>query len=159
MAIISIAPAATTLYPAARPVVYVVEARIDLAAVVTAKGSALVAADVIEAIRIPAKSVVLAAGIEVLTAVGGGGTVLTLDLGTGTDVDAFVDGYDAFAAVAGGMTVKPAAGVIEHVNASDTIDILIATQTGVFNTGVLRVFAIVADANGTVTPGLAQLKS
>jgi len=159
MATVNVAQGATTLHPAFRPVTYVVEATIDLADVITAKGSALAAADVIEALRIPAKSVVLTAGVEVITAVGGGGTVLTIDVGTGADVDAFADGFDLVAATEGTFSVKAAAGVAAITAGSDTLDVLIATQTGTFTSGVIRVFAVVADLAGTVAPGIAQLKS
>lgn len=137
------------------------EVLIDLAAATTLKGSALAAADVIEAIDIPAESVIIAAGIEVITAVGGGGSVQTLDVGvTGIDPDAWVDGYDSFAAVAGGYAQQPAAyQPIVIGGTADTVDVLIATQTGTISTGVLRVWAFYGDVNGTRNPGLAQLKS
>ena len=57
----------------AAPVPYVVDKVIDFAAAATAKGSALAAADVIECISVPANTVILNAGFEVITVAGGSG--------------------------------------------------------------------------------------
>jgi hypothetical protein len=128
---------------------YVVETIVDFADAATAKGSALAAADVITVLDIPAESVVLAAGAEVLTVRTGTTTDLTLDIGvTGVDADAFVDGFDFDAAAVGAYTSQPAAyQPIVVGNTADTLDILIATQTGTFTGGSLRVFALVLDVS------------
>src|SRR6056297_2806628 len=74
---------------------YFVDVEIDFAAAATAKGSALAAADVIECISVPANSLVLNAGFEVITAAGGESADNAWDLGvTGVDADVFVDGFD-----------------------------------------------------------------
>ena len=74
-----------------RPMPYLVENTISLAAAVTAKGSALAAADVIEALQIPAQSIVLSAGYEVTSAVTGSCTV---SLGvTGVTAAAYVSAF------------------------------------------------------------------
>ena len=77
---------------ALRNMPYVVENTINLASAVTAKGSALAAADVIEALQIPAQSIVLAAGFEITGAITGSCTV---SLGvTGVTAAAFQEGYN-----------------------------------------------------------------
>lgn len=139
-----------------------VEVTVDFAAATTSKGSALAAADVIEVIDIPAKSVVLGAGFEVMSAMTGTSTDLTLDMGiTGGDVDAWVDGFDMDAAAVGSMPAMAAGATIPLVFATaDTIDILIASQTGTFTGGKVRVWAYILDAKGyTSAPGRAALGS
>jgi hypothetical protein len=55
---------------------YLVEKEIDLAAAATAKGSALAAADIIEAITVGANTMVMAAGMECTTTPSGGMQVI-----------------------------------------------------------------------------------
>lgn len=136
------------------------ETTIDLDELEAEKGSALAASDVIQCISIPANSVIIAAGIEVITAQSGS-SVLTFDLGvTGADVDVFVDGFDVVAAVAGDFASQPAA-YAPHVvgNTADTLDILIASLTTTNTGGVFRVFAYWLDVSDTRKPGLAALGS
>ena len=137
-----------------------VEVYIDLAAAATAKGSALAAADVIEAIDLQPGSVVFAAGIEVYTAQTGS-TVLTVDLGvTGSDADAFVDGFDVIAQAAGVYAAQPAAFQPIVIGATaDTLDVLIATLTTTNTGGVLRVWALVGDVKKRPVPAIAALRS
>lgn len=136
-------------FPALGPKVGVVEAKINLATVsaeLVAQGDGeLAATDVIQAISLPKGTVVLAAGIEVLTAVAGT-SVMTLDLGvTGGDVDQWVDGFDADAAVAGDYAAATTTAPQLVMTAADTIDVLVATMTGSLTAGVIRVWAIIAD--------------
>lgn len=139
---------------------YLMEKSVDLAAAATAKGSALAANDVIQVIDVPAQSIVLAAGLEVTTAQSGS-SVLTLDLGiTGIDADAWVDGFDLVAATAGTYAQQPAAFQPIIVGATtDSIDLLIASLTDANTGGVVRVFAVIADAIDAVKPGITALKS
>lgn len=142
------------------PINYV-EATLDFAAAVTAKGSALATADIIEIIDLPANSVVLSAGWEKLTALTGTVSVLTADLGvTGVDVDAFVDGDDLFASAVGAFTAKALAGSeIVIGNTADTLDLVMLTQTGTVTGGTLRVWALIADITDLRKPGLTALGS
>ncbi len=131
---------------------------IDFAAALTAKGSALASADVIEAIRIPAGCYVHYAGIQTIAV--DDATTLTLDLGTGGDVDNWVDGYDQAAAAADAYATSIIPGTTTTVNFStsqDTIDVLFATLTGTLTVGKIRVFALVSDFTGEKEPGLAQV--
>lgn len=143
-----------------RFVYHYAEVDIDLTEAATEKGSALAAADVIQAIDLPANSVVMAAGLEVKTA-NGGSSVLTLDLGvTGIDVDAYVDGFDFVAAVAGDFSAQPAAyQPIVIGNTADTLDLLVASLTDANTAGVVRVWCIYGDVKDQRKPGITARKS
>lgn len=130
---------------------YFKEVLIDFAAAATAKGSALAAADVIEAISVPANTMILNAGVEVITAAGGESSDNTLDLGTGVDVDVFVDGFDLDAAAAGAYAQNAAAFQPIIVGTADTIDLTIATATTAPTSGVVRVFAVLMDIDARKT--------
>lgn len=140
--------------------VYTIAHEIDLAAAVTAKGSALAAADVIQAIDIPANTAVLHLVAIKTTAMTGTSTDLTFDIGvTGVDPDVYVDGWDYDAAVVG--TYGTPLGVQTQLNflTAGTIDILIATQTGTLTGGKVKLMATLADIEPTAKPGIAQLGS
>lgn len=132
--------------PARKP--YMVEKEIDMAAAATAKGSALAAADIIEAITVGANTMVMAAGME-CTATPSGGTGTVLDLGiTGGDVDAFVDGFAFDSASAGSYATLANTACPILVTASDTIDVLIQAATTVSTAGKVRVWAVLMDVDG-----------
>lgn len=148
------------------PVPYVVEIEIDFADALVSKGSALAAADVIEAINVPAGTLILQAGIQTVEV--DDATTLTLDLGvTGVDADQWVDGYDqaaaaagAYAALVGDGAAGAGTGPFLLVTADDTIDVLFATLTGTLTVGKIRVWAILADvANVKKQPGIAAIGS
>lgn len=127
---------------------YYVQNEIDFAAAVTAKGTALAAADVIEALTIPADTMILSAGMECTAIHTGTSTDCALDLGvTGGDPDAFVDAFDFDGAAAGAYAVPAAPGCAIVGSAADTLDILIQAQTGTTLTGKMRVFAWLADVD------------
>lgn len=127
---------------------YLVDVTVDFAAAATAKGSALAAADVIEALSVPANTVILNAGMEVITALGGESSDTTFDLGTGVDADNFVDGFDADAAAAGAYAQNAAAFQPIVAGTADTIDITIATATTAPTSGEVRVWAVLMDVDG-----------
>ena len=130
---------------------YLVDKNIDFAAAATAKGSALAATDVIEALSVPANTVILNAGLEVVTVLGGESNDTTFDLGTGVDADNFVDGFDADAAAAGAYAQNAAAfQPIVVGSTADTIDITIATATTAPTSGVVRVWAILMNVDGRI---------
>lgn len=125
---------------------YYVEQVIDFAAAAAAKGSALAAADIIEAITVPAGTMVLNAGLQVLTVATGESSDTTLDLGiTTTEPDNFVDGFDLDAAAANAYAQNAAAFQPLIVGTQDTIDVLIATATTAPTGGKIRVFAVLMD--------------
>jgi hypothetical protein len=138
---------------------YLVEREINLATVATTKGSAIAQGDVIEVIKVPAGSLVLAAGFEVTSVMTGTSTDATLDFGiTGGDVDSFVDGFDLDGASVGAYSAIPSGtiGGKYLVTTADTLDLLVVTQTGTITGGKLRVWAVLMDVTGRDNPGLAQ---
>lgn len=134
---------------------------IDLADAVTEKGSALAQGDVIQALVVPAETLVLGGGIKVLSVMTGTSTDATIDVGiTGGTVDAFVDGFDLDAAAANATSFANPME-IQYVSANDTIDIKIVTQTGTITGGVIRVIGIFAEVGDEIAkrPGRAALGS
>ena len=108
------------------------------------------ATDTIEVIELPANSLVLYAGLDILTADGSGNSN-ALSLGDGADVDRWVA---ASTATAGMETTRARAGDSSlgttsigyaYYAAADTIDL--TNATGTMNC-VVRVFAVVADCDG-----------
>ena len=116
---------------------YLVENTIDISEINYSAGT--VANDTVGAIDIPAETLIMEAGIEVLTACS---TSVTMDLGiTGGDVDIYVDGdtnatgYSATTATA------------RHVAASaDTLDIIMLSASS--TAGKVRVWAVLCDVSG-----------
>lgn len=118
---------------------------IDFAAAATAKGGALAAADIIEAIAVDADTIVLGAGIEAETVDTGGSSDVALDLGiTGDDPDYWVDGFDWDAAAAGAHAL-PAGKGPRVIAADDTIDLLVQAATTVPTAGTVRVWALLRE--------------
>jgi hypothetical protein len=130
---------------------YVVENTINWASAVTAKGSALAANDVIEALQIPAQSIVLAAGFEVITAATGSCTV---SLGvTGVTAAAYVAAFAVTSSATAGTYATPATAGYPIVSASaDTLDLLLVTETTTLSAGSIRVFAVIVDATDRIGP-------
>ena len=116
---------------------YLVENTIDISAINSDSGAAQ--NDVLQAMDIPAETVIMEAGIEVLTALS---SSVTLDLGiTGGDVDIYTDG-DTNAT--GYSTLTATA---RHVAASaDTLDVLVLSAAAA--AGKIRVWAIMCDVSG-----------
>jgi len=143
--------AGTSPVRSVRNMPYVVENTISLAAAVTAKGSALAAADVIEALQIPAQSIVLAAGFEITSAVTGSCTV---SLGvTGVTAAAYVSAFGVTGSLSVGDYATPAtAGYPIVTKAADTLDLLLVTETTTLSAGSIRVFAVIVDAADRVGP-------
>jgi hypothetical protein len=101
---------------------------------------------VYQCLNIPAESVILHAGLQVVTALTGTSSDTAFDLGvTGGDVDNFVDGFDVDGASAGAYAPTAAAYAPVIVGATDTLDILVQAQTGTTLTGKIRVFATLMD--------------
>ena len=137
----------TSTTPSRAP--YFVEANIDIAAAVTAKGTALEADEIIQAITVPANTMILTAGIEVTTAVDASSADAVLSLGvTGGDVDRFVAAFefDADDAPAGTYaTMADGTAPVIIGSTEDTIDIELDSITTAPVSGVLRVFAVLMD--------------
>ena len=116
---------------------YLVENTIDISAINSDAGAAQ--NDVLQVLDIPAETLILHAGIEVLTALS---SSVTLDLGiTGGDVDTFVDG-DANATGYSVLT-NTARPVIAS---ADTLDLLVLSAAS--SAGKVRIFALLCDVSG-----------
>jgi hypothetical protein len=108
-------------------------------------------ADVIQAIEVPANTLCLYAGFDILTADGAGNSG-TLSLGDGADVDAFVTaqtvasvGLGVTRAQAGASSMGTTSIGFRVYAAADTIDLVVAT--GVIDAKI-RVFAVLCDIDG-----------
>ena len=127
----------TTGHPANGRTPYLVENTIDISAINSNSGTAN--GDVVQALDIPAETLIMEAGVEVITALS---SSATMDLGiTGGDVDRYVDG-DTNAT--GFSTLTATARVI--VASADTLDILTAGADS--SAGKVRVFAVLCDISG-----------
>ena len=126
----------TTGHPSNGRTPYLVENTIDFSPFDPA------ANDIVQAIDIPAESIVLNAGLEVLTA---SPSSVTLDLGDANDVDKYVDGYDSTSTGYAAAVIN--ASNVGHVYGSaDTIDIKVL---GAQDTSAkVRVWAVVCDISG-----------
>jgi len=127
----------TTGHPSNGRTPYLVENTIDVSAVNGDAGTT--SGDILLAIDIPAETLIMEAGAEVLTALT---SSVTMDIGiTGGDVDRYVDG-DTNAT--GYSTLTATARVV--VASADTLDIL----TGGANStaGKVRVWAVLCDVSG-----------
>lgn len=131
------------------------EVELDFAAITAARSAAgataLAAGDVLEAIPVPAKTLVMAVGVDVTTA---GTASLTLDVGDGSDADGYHDGIAADAVGSFCTALALAEGTPntivgysngKYYSAADTLDVkLVGYVPGNL---VCRVWALVADAS------------
>lgn len=155
----SVATVKRGAFPALGAKVGVVEVTIDLSVVsaeLVADGEGVLDdADVIQCLSLPQGTIVLAAGIEIMETVTGA-TALPVRLGvTGDDTDHWVTEVDIGSSTSYVLTdylpmnTATAPYVVGDGAAgatSDTLDILIGTQTGDVVAGELRVFAVIVDA-------------
>ena len=127
----------TTGHPANGRTPYLVENTIDISAINSSSGTAN--GDVVNALDIPAETLIMEAGIEVITALS---SSVTLDLGiTGGDVDRYVDGDTN----ATGFSA-PTATARTIVASADTLDVLVLSADAA--AGKIRVFAVLCDVSG-----------
>lgn len=132
MATFTITGVGSTGYPGDLPNAKVMRQVVDFTKFTVAAG------DIVEVFSLPAGTMVLGAGYEILTVGTGTGT---LALGDQGDVDRFVD--EVVQTGAGQKT--PLVAAMPHMyTAADTIDLTVATAT--VNSKV-NVWAIVADCN------------
>ena len=143
MATVSKVIGGTSGHPSTRRKPYWVENTIDNSLFDPANG------DIIQAINVPAETLVIAAGLEVLTA---SSSSVTMDLGiTGStaghnDPDCWVDGYDATGTGHAPMDATDAAAML-IVKTADTIDVLIGGAQD--TAGKVRVWALMCDISGS----------
>jgi len=126
----------TTGHPSNGRTPYLVENTVDFSSFDPA------ANDLVQMIDVPAESVVMNAGLEVLTA---SPSSVTLDMGDGDTVDIYVDGYDS--------TSTGYAGIHQDVlstgkvyGSADTLDIKVL---GAQDTSAkVRAWAVICDISG-----------
>jgi hypothetical protein len=138
----------TTGHPSNSRTPYLVENTIDVSAVNSDSGTAQ--DDVLKCIDVPAETLVMAAGLEVLTACS---SSVVIDIGiTGSstgfsDPDAFIDAYDATgASYAGRDATADADPIMLTCKVADTIDALMAGAAS--SVGKIRVWAVLCDISG-----------
>ena len=128
----------TTGHPSNGRTPYLVENTIDM----SVSGFQPAANDIVQALDVPAESIVMNAGIEVLTA---SPSSVTLDMGDGDTVDIYVDGLDSTST--GYSAVHQDVLSTGKIYASaDTIDIKVLGAQD--TTGKVRAWAVVCDISG-----------
>jgi len=137
----------------------IVVASVDLdfseiaAARVTAGVSALAANDVLEIIRVPADTLVMAVGVDVTTAEG---ATFTFDLGDGADTNGYlatVNGNTVAASASNTLTLAEGTpntvtgygSVGKYYASADTIDIVLGHNS--VDTAVMRVWAVMVNCS------------
>jgi hypothetical protein len=138
----------TAAFPADVNSVSKFEVKLDFAAIVAARlaagATALAATDTLQVISLPANSIVLSAGVNVVTAETTN-TTATLDVGYTGGSPAAANAYgNDLATNSTGLKAADLANPTV-VASADTIDILL--NTAVPANAVINVWAIVADAN------------
>jgi len=105
--------------------------------------------DTIQALTVPADTLVLAAGIQVVnSATMNTGTDATASLGfTGGDVDEFVATFDIDGASDGDYAPQIAITGLTASTSADVIDVLLAGSGASFTAGKIRVYAIMMDVS------------
>ena len=119
---------------------------LDFAAITTARAAAgltaLGASDILEVIKVPAKTLVTHVALEVTTAEGG---TLTLDVGDGDNPDGYLDGVNgnataAYISVAGTDAFEQG----KYYTAADTIDVVTVNAA---DTAVMKLTAVMVDCS------------
>ena len=133
---------------------YLIQNTLDIAAQIVINGADYAAGDTETMLNVPKGTVILSAGVEVVTSASG--TTATVDLGfTGGVADKYVDGLDIIGASDGDFGSSPAAEAAQIMvaTAADTIDLLFVTEAAL-TAGKLRVWAVCMDVNdiGNVEP-------
>ena len=138
--------------PDVRNPAYLVEANLDIAKLVSAGTfSTSTSGDIFQLLEIPAGTVILAAGAEVLTAFDGTSPTVDIDFAAGDDI---VDGGDVSSAGylakgSNGAANEVAGSTYTHfVSTTDTIDVLGIWTSNDVASGKIRVYAICCDLNG-----------
>jgi len=136
---------------AIRKMPYKIETDVNIATITATKGSALATADVVQVLDIPGKSLLYAAGLEMVQ-VGDGG--YTIDMGVSTvDADNNVDGLTWGSSISTGTITQQAAAYQPVVVGSDlTLDLTLKTVSAVPTSGVFRAWAVLQDISNDVGP-------
>jgi hypothetical protein len=134
--------------PDVRKQAYMVEAVLDISKIAN---YTCVNGDVFQLLEIPAGTLIVAAGAEVLTAFNGTTPTVDIDFAAGDDIvdggDVTATGYLA-AGTNGGANLTSQVTFTQLVTAADTIDVKLIAASADVTSGVLRVYAVVVDLNG-----------
>lgn len=125
---------------------YFVENEIDFSSITVDPS----AGDLVQAIAVPAGTMIIGAGFEVtLAPTVANGTDAVVTLGTDTDADEWVTAFDFDAASTGAYAPVAAAAAPEIHGTANTLDLTFsATNANGITAGKVRVFAILADIDG-----------
>ena len=108
--------------------------------------------DIFQLLEIPANSMVLFAGAEVLKAFDGTTPTVDIDFAAGDDIvdggDVSSTGFLASGTNGSAMTTSGTLTFTQHVTTTDTIDVKLIAASADVTEGRLRVIACVADTNG-----------
>ena len=108
--------------------------------------------DIFQLLEIPANSMVLFAGAEVLKAFDGTSPTVDIDFAAGDDIvdggDVTSTGFLASGTNGSAMTTSGTINFVQHVTTTDTIDVKLIAASADVTEGRLRVIACVADTNG-----------
>jgi len=108
--------------------------------------------DIFQVLEIPANTMVLFAGAEVLKAFDGSSPTVDIDFGEGDDIvdggDVTSTGFLASGTNGSAMTTSGTLTFTQHVTTTDTIDVKLIAASADVTEGRLRVIACVADTNG-----------
>ena len=108
--------------------------------------------DIFQLLEIPANSMVLFAGAEVLKAFNGTSPTVDIDFGEGDDIvdggDVTSTGFLASGTNGSAMTTSGTLTFTQHVTTTDTIDVKLIAASADVTEGRLRVLACIADTNG-----------
>ena len=138
-----VSPSSIAAHNSSEKVAYSMEATLDIAEFIAAGGT-VGSADVFQFLEIPANSVILSAGAEILTVFTG--TSVTVDVGTNAG-DTIIDGgpTNALAYPAKGTNGATLGTFSALVTAADTIDVKVIAGSSDCTAGKIRVWAVVAD--------------
>ena len=135
-------------FPDVRNQAYMVEAVLDISKIAN---YTCVNGDIFQLLEIPAGTLIIAAGAEVLTAFNGTTPTVDIDFAAGDDIvdggDVTATGYLA-AGANGGANLTSQVTFTQLVTAADTIDVKLIAASADVTSGVLRVYAVVVDLNG-----------
>ena len=108
--------------------------------------------DIFQVVEIPANTMVLFAGAEVLKAFDGSSPTVDIDFAEGDDIvdggDVTSTGFLASGSNGAAMTTSGRITFTQHVTTTDTIDVKLIASSADVTTGRLRVVACVVDTNG-----------
>lgn len=125
-----------------------IEAYLDIAKI-TAAGWAQADGDIFQLLKVPAGSLVVSAGAEVMTAFDGTTPTVNIDFAAGDDIvdggDVTSTGYLASGTNGAANEVGVSTLAAEFIATEDTIDVTLIAGSADCTVGVLRVYAVVVE--------------